>query len=170
VPDLPRLKFRPLEPGRDAAFILRLLNEPGWLAHIGDRDVHTLDAANRYIEQGPLANRAKYGFALDVCELADSATPVGIAGLIKRDWLDVPDLGFAFLVAYEGLGLATEAARTVLNEAHERGFSVIDAITARDNRGSQRVLDKCGFRRLGEVTDPKGGTVLHYRLSVDARV
>jgi hypothetical protein len=30
---------------RDAAFVLELLNDPAWIANIGNRKVHTLDEA-----------------------------------------------------------------------------------------------------------------------------
>ena len=37
----------------DAAFILQLLTEPGWLRFIGDRGIRTPEAARDYISQGP---------------------------------------------------------------------------------------------------------------------
>jgi len=45
----------------DAAFIVELLNDPGWLAHIGDRKVRTLDDARAYLSNGPLAAQARQG-------------------------------------------------------------------------------------------------------------
>ena len=46
-----RLVLREFSPG-DAAFIVRLLNDPGWLQHIGDRNVRTDDDARAYLERG----------------------------------------------------------------------------------------------------------------------
>lgn len=39
----------------DAAFILELLNEPGFRRNIGDRGVKSLKDASEYIEKGPMA-------------------------------------------------------------------------------------------------------------------
>jgi len=49
-----RLTLRPLTTG-DAAFILELVNDPDWLRNIGDRNVHTLADAERYITNSPMA-------------------------------------------------------------------------------------------------------------------
>ena len=35
----------------DASFILELMNTPLWLQNIGDRGVHTIEAAEQYIEE-----------------------------------------------------------------------------------------------------------------------
>ncbi|HUF51094.1 MAG TPA: hypothetical protein VMN60_09690 [Longimicrobiales bacterium] len=39
----------------DAPFTLRLLNEPGFLRHIGDRGVRTVDDARAYLAAGAIA-------------------------------------------------------------------------------------------------------------------
>ncbi len=40
----------------DADFILELLNDPSFIRNIGDRGVRTVDGANSYILNGPLAS------------------------------------------------------------------------------------------------------------------
>ena len=52
--ETPRLELRRLAEN-DAPFVLVLLNEPSFLANIGDRGVRTLDGARGYIAQGPMA-------------------------------------------------------------------------------------------------------------------
>ena len=47
-----RLTMHRLQAG-DAAFILRLVNEPSWLRYIGDKGVRTLEDAKQYIDNGP---------------------------------------------------------------------------------------------------------------------
>ncbi|MDP9109735.1 MAG: GNAT family N-acetyltransferase, partial [Pseudomonadota bacterium] len=88
----------------DAAFYLRLVNEPSWLRYIGDKGVRTLDDARAAIRNGPIAMRARYGFGLYLCALSGSGVPIGMCGLIKRDTLPETDLGFAFLPEYWGQG------------------------------------------------------------------
>ena len=136
----------------DAPFLLRLLNEPGWIEHIGDRGVRTETDAVRYAEDGPMRSYAEHGFGLCLVIEKQTGDPVGICGLVVRAGLDAPDLGFAFLAAASGRGLATEAGRVVLDHAHaERGFPSILAITSPGNAASIRVLEKLGFTGAGSV-------------------
>jgi len=81
----------------DADFVLRLLNEPSFLQYIGDRGVRTLDDARRYIADRFIDSYERNGFGLWIVEPKHSAVPLGICGLVKRDTLPEPDIGFAFL-------------------------------------------------------------------------
>ena len=38
----------------DASFIMQLLNSPGWLEYIGDRNIRTIDDAEAYLANGPI--------------------------------------------------------------------------------------------------------------------
>jgi RimJ/RimL family protein N-acetyltransferase len=130
----------------DAEFILRLLNEPGFLRFIGDKGVRTLDDAREYLSKGPLESYRRHGFGLYLVLLRRDATPVGICGLVKRDTLVDPDVGFAFLEQYWSKGYASESAAAVLAYGRDAlGIERIVAITAVDNRGSMAVLEKIGL-------------------------
>ena len=48
----------------DAAFTLRLLNEPSFIENIADRGVRTLEQAARYLLEGPIASYARHGHGL----------------------------------------------------------------------------------------------------------
>ena len=98
----------------DAPFILGLLNDPDFLRYIGDRGVRTLDDAAAYITNGPLASYARHGFGLYLVSLGDTGVPIGISGVLRRDTLPDPDIGFAFLPGFRRQGYALEAARAVL--------------------------------------------------------
>lgn len=140
-----RLQFRRLTAA-DAPFILQLVNEPGWLAYIGDRHIHDFDAAADYIAHGPATSHARHGFGLDAVILSATGEIIGLSGLLQRATLDVPDIGYAFLQAHHGEGYATEAARAVLQHARQAlGMTKLYALTAPDNHGSMRVLTKVGF-------------------------
>ena len=131
----------------DAPFILQLVNEPSWLRFIGDRGVKSLQDANRYILTGPVAMYERLGFGLYLVVLKDGMAPLGLCGLLKRDTLPEPDLGFALLPQYWRLGYAHEAAAAVLSDAwHRLQLSRILAITSQDNVASERLLGKLGFR------------------------
>jgi RimJ/RimL family protein N-acetyltransferase len=107
-----RLELRRLSED-DAPFILALLNEPSFIRNIGDRGVRTIDDARGYIAQGPMASYARFGFGLYLVELREPRTPIGICGILKRDQLPDPDIGFAYLPAYWSKGCAREAAEAV---------------------------------------------------------
>ena len=141
---------------RDAEFIRGLLNEPSFIRFIGDRGVRTADDARRYIQDGPVAGYARYGYGLLRVGLKADDTPIGICGVLRRDTLPEPDLGFSLLPAWWTKGYAYEAASAVMQ--HARGplrLGRILAITSVDNDLSITLVGKLGFRfermiRLGE--------------------
>ena len=140
-----RLTIRPLTPG-DARFILELVNEPPWLAYIGNKGVLTIDDADAYIRKGPMRMYADRGFGLCLVERNDDGTPMGMCGLIKRDTLVDVDLGFAFLQRFWGAGFALEAAAATVGFARDTlRLERIVAITTRDNGRSSQLLRKLGF-------------------------
>ena len=141
-----RLLLRPLQKD-DAAFILRLLNEPSFIKNIGDKGVRDLEGAWQYILQGPMTSYEKNGFGLWLVQLKDALTPIGICGLIKRDGLDEPDIGYAFLPEFWSKGYALEAASAVMIFARETlKLTRVVAITSPDYHASIRVLNKLGLK------------------------
>ena len=135
----------------DAPFILTLLNEPSFLRYIGDKNVRNLDDARNYILTGPVASYEKHGFGLYLVELRESQTPIGLCGLIRREELPAPDIGFALLPDFWNKGLAFEAATAVVNYAREQlKIRRILAITSLDNEGSIDLLQRLGlsFNRI----------------------
>lgn len=131
----------------DAPFILTLLNEPSFLRYIGDKKVRDLDGARQYILNGPVASYERNGFGLCLVELNESHTPIGICGLLKRDELPHPDIGFALLPDFWSKGFAFEAATAVLQDGRERlSLEHILAITSLDNEASINLLQRLGFR------------------------
>jgi RimJ/RimL family protein N-acetyltransferase len=149
-----RLELRELELGDDV-FILRLLNEDGFLRFIGDKGVRTLAAAREYLSKGPIDSYRRNRFGLYLAVLRDGE-PIGMCGLVKRDSLPDVDVGFAFLSGHWSRGYAAESAAAVLAYGIERlRLRRIVAITAPDNRGSIAVLEKIGlkFERMVRLAD-----------------
>ena len=141
-----RLVLRQLEPG-DAAFILRLVNEPSWLRYIGDKGVRSLDDAKKYIQTGPVDMYRRLGFGLWLMELKSKRESVGLCGLIKRDTLDDVDLGYALLPEFCKKGYALEAAAATMKYAEIRlKLKRVVAITSQDNEASGNLLEKLGFQ------------------------
>lgn len=149
-----RLQLREITPD-DAPFLLELLNTPDWLANIGDRKVNTLDDARKYIIHRLFAAYHKFGFGFWLMERKTDSVPVGIAGLVKRDFLDDVDIGYALLPDFYGQGYAVEAAKAVLNIAKRKlALPRLAAITIESNKPSQLVLEKIGLRFERIITVP----------------
>jgi RimJ/RimL family protein N-acetyltransferase len=69
-----------------------------------------------------------------------------MCGLLKRDELPEPDIGFALLPEFWNKGFAFEAADAVLQDARDRlGLQTILAITSLDNDPSIKLLERLGF-------------------------
>jgi RimJ/RimL family protein N-acetyltransferase len=130
----------------DGEFVLRLLNEPSFHEYIGDKGVRTLEGAHEYLTKGPIASYATHGHGLNLVVLRETGAPIGMCGLLKRDTLESPDIGYAFIPEAWGVGYALEAARLILESAW-RDFAVprVLAITNDHNDPSQRLLLKLGF-------------------------
>ena len=104
---------------KDTQFIIELLNSPGWLQFIGDRNVKTAGEAASYIKNGPIKSYSENGFGLCMVEIKENKTAIGMCGLIKRDGLENPDIGFAFLPNYMTKGYAFEIACATLSYAKD---------------------------------------------------
>lgn len=153
-----RLTLRHLQLD-DAPFVMELVNEPGWLQHIGDKGVRTIEDAHRYLRTGPLDSYAKNGFGLYLVERKADGMPIGMCGLVKRDTLEHADIGFAFLARAGRQGYAHEAATAVVGYARALGLPKLLAITTPTNAASQTVLGKVGLRFDREITLPAGTDV-----------
>jgi RimJ/RimL family protein N-acetyltransferase len=150
-----RLQLRELAEA-DAPFMLQLLNEPSWLQFIGDRGVRTLAEARTYIITGPQQSYARDGFGFYLVADRENQASMGICGLVRRDFLEDVDIGFAFLPDFWGRGYAFEAAKAVLDFARDSlGLQRLVAITAPENEASSKLLHKLGLRIEGRITYPQ---------------
>jgi ribosomal-protein-alanine N-acetyltransferase len=142
-----RLLLQPLKE-TDAAFLFELVNTEGWIRFIGDRNVKTLADAQAYTAKILGSPNLLYW----VVSLKADATKIGIVSLIKRDYLEHHDLGFAFLPAHSGKGYAFEAAKTALERLLASGAHKLLLATAiSGNTRSIALLEKLGFGFVEEI-------------------
>ncbi len=147
----------------DAPFILRLLNDADFLRHIGDRGVRSVEDAEAYIRDGAVASYEAHGFGLYVVESNDGGEEVGVCGLLRRDFLEDVDLGFAFLPEHRRRGYAREAAgATIAYARDELGLDRLAAIVSPENTASIRLLEGLGFRSQGPIEHPDAEDVHLY--------
>jgi ribosomal-protein-alanine N-acetyltransferase len=139
----------------DSKLLLELLNTPKWIRFIGDRDVHDIRAAKKYIQDRMLPQYERLGYGNYCMIRKHDETSLGFCGLYDRDGLDSVDVGFAILPAFEGQGYTFEAASFLLDFGFNTlNLSMIQGITAKDNIASQRLLEKLGLESKGTIFLP----------------
>jgi RimJ/RimL family protein N-acetyltransferase len=138
-----RLRFFTLN---DTDFIVRLLNTSGWIQYIGDRNVKTKEQAETYLRNGAFKSYEVNGFGLSMVEIKKGNIPIGMSGILRRDELENPDIGFAFLPEYMGKGYAQEISQAIMKYAKEvLKLEKILAITLPTNQPSIKLLEKIGL-------------------------
>lgn len=137
----------------DAPFLLDLYNQPAFIQHIGDRGIHSLEDAKAFINTTQ-EHYKKVGFWLYLVVDSQSGIPVGVNGLLQRDYLAFPDIGFAISQKYWGKGYAYESAIAVLKHAAELKLPEVLAITSEGNKNSIGLLSKLGFTDEGKQIIP----------------
>ena len=143
-----RLLLRAMNAG-DTVFIFELLNTAGWIKFIGDRNIKTSEDADNYIQK--IISNPNISYR--VVTLLDNQTTIGLVTFIKRDYLNHPDIGFAFLPSYNKQGYAFEATKEVLNDLlNQPEHSTILATTIPENSSSIQLLKKLGFVFSKQIT------------------
>jgi ribosomal-protein-alanine N-acetyltransferase len=147
----------------DAVFILELLNTPLWLKFIGDKGVKTIEDAENYLKNGSIKSYEEKGFGFYLVEEKTYNLPLGMCGFIKREELENPDLGFAFLPEYIGKGYGFEAANACLKFSKEVLYSEkIAAIVNPENQASISLLVKLGFVFEKQITFGENATLVNF--------
>lgn len=151
-----RLLVREIDSASDAEFICALLNAPKFIQYIGDRGVRTAADAAAFIEDRYRQSYRDHGFGLYTVALKDGIQ-LGMCGFVRRDTLDGPDLGFAFLPEFERKGYGLESATAMLEYGRQHlGFQTVFAITSLDNDASGKLLERLGFKYDTEIDSPDG--------------
>jgi len=135
---------------KDAQFVIDLLNSPGWLSNIGDRQVRTISDAEMYLNTKVLPDYSKTGFGMYVIEGRKDGRYIGISGLVDRPGLEGIDIGFALLPNEMKKGFAYEASLPLIPHAKEKGIQLLKAITLPSNTPSRSLLEKLNFKFIKE--------------------
>lgn len=130
----------------DAPLMLAIWNDPAFLRYVGDRGIRTVEQARDAIEAGPLRLYRDYGYGPFRVTRRQDGVDLGICGLFRRDGLDEPDIGFAFLPDFCGRGFGFEASVVVLDHARDGlKLSSVTAIASPMNKASIGLLEKLGM-------------------------
>lgn len=142
----------------DSEFILELVNTEEWIKFIGNRNIKDLVDARRYIQKILINENTQYW----VVKLKDAEIAIGVITLLKRDYLDNQDIGFAFLDQYKNQGYAFEAASKIIKQALKE-FKTISAITLPHNTASIKLIEKLNFKYHQELRI-ENEHLLHYQI------
>jgi len=143
--DTERLRIEPTTE-IDASLIYELMNTPKWIEYIGDRNVHSIEDAEAYIQEKMLPQLESLGYSNYTVIRKSDGEKIGTCGLYDRDGLEGIDIGFAFLPQFEKKGYAFESVSKLLEVAiHDLKINEISAITIRENLDSQKLLTKIGM-------------------------
>ncbi|WP_426242589.1 GNAT family N-acetyltransferase [Nocardioides sp. LHG3406-4] len=157
APTSSRLTFRRMRPD-DLDDMARLLGDPTVMTHY-PRPKTRAEALDwiRWNE----ANYARDGFGLWILHDGTGAF-VGDCGLTWQqvDGEEHLEVGYHLLPAFQGRGLATEAAAACRDLARARGIGRLIAITRPDNVPSQRVAERIGLTFERETVS-HGGVRVH---------
>ena len=135
-------------------FLLELFNTPDWKEYIGDRNLNTISEMETHINDFFISGykQNRFGYYL-ISNL--SSDNIGIAGFLNKPYLDNEDYGFAIMPSFYRKGLGYEVGQALINYGSEQfDFRVLDAVTKQSNLASQKLLEKLGFERIGEITLP----------------
>jgi len=78
-----------------------------------------------------------------------------------------PEIGYGIADSRQGRGHATSAVTALLPIVRMAGFGGLTAETGVDNRASQIVLERNGFTRTGERTDPEDGDLYLWTIGLN---
>jgi RimJ/RimL family protein N-acetyltransferase len=108
----------------------------------------------------------KYGFAVVHSE---SGLVIGNAGFTGPPNAEgVFEIAYGIVPDYQGHGYATEAAGALLTWAAKNGrVSLACAHTLPARNASTRVLEKCGFRHVGELSHPTDGLIWRWEKQLE---
>ena len=141
-----RLTIEPLD-SNDAAFTMAILNDPDFIAFVGDREIRTVDDAKKYIVDRILPHYREHGFGMAAVRRRDNGETIGMCGLVNRDSLNYIDIGYAFLPSARGEGFALEACQEVMEMGKsDVGLDELAAIISPENKASRALAVKLGMK------------------------
>jgi RimJ/RimL family protein N-acetyltransferase len=106
-------------------------------------------------------------FGLAIIHQSDNIV-IGLCGFTgPPDSERAVEIGYSIVPAYERKGFATEAAAALVDFATRSGdASLVRAHTLPETNPSTRVLEKCGFRKTGEIIDSENNLVWRWEKEI----
>jgi RimJ/RimL family protein N-acetyltransferase len=110
------------------------MNSPKFIKYVGDRQLYSMEDAEKYIQDKMLPQLHSHGYSNYSLINKKNGAKIGICGLYDRKGLDGIDIGFGILPEFEGLGYAFESSSRIIKAAFdELEIPEIKAITNKEN-------------------------------------
>lgn len=161
-----RLLLRPFRFG-DEAEVFTFSSNPIINKYTGDPVITTMKGVKQLIADVWLSDYKTYGYGRFAVVHKEDKKIIGFCGVKFLKEANETDLGYRFLPAYWGKGIATESCKAILAYAFETlQLSKVIAFVNPENSASSNVLKKLNFQfektaPYPNETDP----VLWYRLT-----
>ena len=148
-----RLIIRPFKMADIApSYVMNLDTEVS--RYTGDGGVVSKKEMERRIVEDVFGDYEKHGFGRLAVELKSENQFIGFTGLKYLEDMDEVDLGYRFMKAYWGKGIATESAKACLDLGFKTlGLDRIIAMVLPENLGSIRVLEKLNFEYEKDIIE-----------------
>ena len=160
-----RLWLRPFTVD-DAPAIYALNSHPDVVRYTGESVFSDMEQAARLIRERILPDYTRHGFGRWAMVDKDSGAIIGAAGLKHLDDLGEVDAGYRLLPSYWGRGLATEAARALVDYGfRELHLSRIIGLVDAPNIASIRVLEKSGLT-FEKIVEYRSQEVLQFAIKM----
>jgi len=159
-----RLRLRPLRE-EDAEELSRIFSDPAVVQYSGGQSP-SLEQVREGIRQHISEHYRDHGYGLLAAELRDTGEIVGRIGFLETeiDATGDAELHYHLAPTAWGTGLATEAARAVLEWGFEQGhLARVVAVIHPDNLASRRVAEKCGLTFWKEIELADSGRFTVYQ-------
>ncbi|HVG34302.1 MAG TPA: GNAT family N-acetyltransferase [Pyrinomonadaceae bacterium] len=142
------------------ASMLNVAIDDDWLGFEAAREA--VPYSYKYLKEHPDA----LGWWMYLLIHTTDRTLIGLVGYKGRvDETGMVEIGYSLSARYRLRGLATEAARALVDHAFSHPeINKVDAHTLPEKNGSVRVLEKLGMKFIGTVIDPDDGEVWHWSL------
>ena len=109
-----------------------------------DGKVLSFEEAKKYVEMN-IRQYQKIGYGRYAVRLKEKGNLIGMCGFLKENY--GIDFGYRYSKISWGKGLGFEAAKLVLNHGlSELALEKVVGLTAEENYGSIRILEKLGFK------------------------
>ena len=116
--------------------------------HFVDGNVLSFEEASEYVESN-IRQYQTHGYGRYAIRLKENRTLIGMCGFLNEPY--GIDFGYRYSKISWGKGLGFEAAKKVLNYGFsECGLEEVVGLTAEENYGSVRILEKLGFKFQGK--------------------
>ena len=109
-----------------------------------DGKVLSFKEARKYVEMN-IQQYQRIGYGRYAVRLKETGNLIGMCGFLKENY--GIDFGYRYSKISWGKGLGFESAKKVLNYGFsELGLEKVVGLTAEENHGSVRILEKLGFK------------------------